>query len=170
MSLLDDSAATTDVGLRPLAEDVMQRVQQAGCRISTAESCTGGLIAAALTEVEGCSHMVDGAVICYSDAAKSRLLGIPADLVEREGAVSRAVAEAMVRHVLEQSHSDLAISVTGFAGEAGPDDEAGLVFLAAGHRDGPIAHLERHYGDIGREATRAACLRDALLMLQRAMP
>ncbi|MBN9789580.1 CinA family protein [Pseudonocardia sp. TMWB2A] len=163
------AAPVTNDALKQLARDVLQRASAAKLRISTAESCTGGLIAAYLTEIEGCSHMVDGAVICYSDAAKVKLLGLSPDLIASEGAVSAAVAKAMVAHIREKSGSDLLLSITGYAGDAGPDDEAGLVHFAVMTADGPVTHVARHYGDIGREATRARCLEDAFRMMLKEM-
>ena len=135
----------------------------AACRASsltlaTAESCTGGLLAALLTEVVGSSDVFERGFVTYSNAAKIEALGVPGDLIERHGAVSEAVARAMAAGALEYSHADLAISVTGIAGPGGGTAEkpVGLVYLAASRRNGVILHRVIRTGDIGRGAIRRA--------------
>lgn len=115
-----------------LAEEVLQEARRSGIMIATAESCTGGLIAGALTEVAGSSDVVECGFVTYSNAAKSRMLGVPADLIERLGAVSDPVAGAMARGALEHSVAGLSVAVTGVAGPGGGSAEkpVGLVFIA----------------------------------------
>jgi nicotinamide-nucleotide amidase len=152
-----------------LAEAVLRRACDADLAIVTAESCTGGLLASLLTDVEGASHAFERGFVSYSDTAKCELLGIERETIDGCGAVSRQTAEAMVRGALLHSHGDVAVSITGFAGPGAPGDEPGLVHFACGRRDGPVAHREEHFGDIGRGATRIACLKVALEMIEEAL-
>lgn len=149
--------------------DAAARLLEAACErdlsIVTAESCTGGLLASLLTDVEGASHAFDRGFVVYSPEAKCELLGIAEAKIHGCGVVSREVAEAMAVGALERSHGDVALAITGFAGPAGPDDEAGLVHLAARDRAGRLLHRECHFGDIGRGAVREAALAVALEML-----
>jgi len=151
-------------------EAMVHRVLQTACdrelRLATAESCTGGLLASVLTDVEGVSHAFDRGFVVYTDRAKVELLGIPATLVDQEGAVSRAVAIAMAEGGIANSNADICLAVTGFSGPAGPDDETGLVHFACMRRGATPQHREEHFGDIGRGATRIACLRTALEMIE----
>src|SRR6202034_608791 len=110
--------------------------QAAGKMLATAESCTGGMIAAALTDIAGSSAVVERGFVTYSNAAKTELLGVDADLIAAKGAVSREVAEAMAKGAMAHAHADVAVSVTGIAGPGGGSAEkpVGLVWfgLAAG--------------------------------------
>jgi nicotinamide-nucleotide amidase len=150
-----------------------RRVLTAACErersIVTAESCTGGLLASLLTDVEGASHAFERGFVVYSAEAKCELLGIAAAQIERCGAVSEQVARAMAAGALAHSRGDVALAITGFAGAGGPDDEAGLVHLACATRDGGSAHRECHFGDRGRGAVREAALAVALAMLEDAL-
>ncbi len=149
------------------AERLLARARSQGLRIATAESCTGGLVAALLTEIAGASDVVDRGFVTYSNAAKSALLGVPAELIERSGAVSQPVAEAMACGALDASDAQLSVSITGMAGPGGgsPDKPVGLVHFATAVRGGQVcAHVER-YGDLGRSAVRLAALRTALGLL-----
>jgi len=154
-------------------EDIARRVLDRACaedlKIVTAESCTGGLLASLLTDVEGASHAFERGFVSYSDAAKCELLGVERGTVEGCGAVSRQTAEAMVRGALRYSHGDVAVSITGFAGPGAPGDEPGRVHFACGRRDGAVAHREEHFGDVGRGRVRIAALRTALTMLDEAI-
>ena len=151
-------------------EAMVQRVLQTACdrdlTLATAESCTGGLLASVLTDVEGASHAFERGFVVYTDQAKSDLLGISAELIEREGAVSCAVALAMANGGIARSASDICLAITGFSGPAGPGEETGLVHFACLRRGGDTWHREQHFGDIGRGATRIACLRTALEMIE----
>jgi len=135
--------------------------------IATAESCTGGLVAATLTEVPGSSDVLERGFVTYSNAAKSQMLGVPADLIARFGAVSRETAEAMANGALAHSLADLAVSITGIAGPGGgsPGKPVGLVHFAAAGRGGLLVHHESRYGDIGRAQVRGVSVKQALAML-----
>lgn len=154
-------------------EALVRATLEAACAadlaIATAESCTGGLVASLLTDVEGASHAFERGYVVYSDEAKSEALGVPAALIAAEGAVSRAVAVAMAAGALARSRADLALAVTGFAGPAGPDDEEGLVHFACLRRGGSTAHREAHYGSIGRTRVRVECVKVAMAMLMAAI-
>jgi nicotinamide-nucleotide amidase len=135
--------------------------------IATAESCTGGLVAATLTEIPGSSDVVERGFVTYSNAAKTAMLGVPADVIARFGAVSRETAEAMAQGALAHSPADLAVSITGIAGPGGgsPGKPVGLVHFAAAARAGPLIHYEGQYGDIGRAQVRHVSVKQALDML-----
>lgn len=149
-----------------LAEQVLKRAEKADAGLATAESCTGGLLATLLTDVQGLSHVFDRGFVVYSNEAKCDLLGIEKSLVDDCGAVSRDVAIAMAKGALSRSGADVALSITGFAGPGGEDDEEGLVHFAAGHANGDLIHCEEHYGAIGRDAVRIAAVETALIMMQ----
>ena len=135
--------------------------------IATAESCTGGLVAGALTEVAGSSAVLDRGFVTYSNNAKQQMLGVPAKTLEDYGAVSRQTAEAMVLGALAKAKTDLAVSITGIAGPGGgsADKPVGLVHFAAATRDGTTMHEAKRYGDIGRAQVRHQSVLQALNML-----
>jgi nicotinamide-nucleotide amidase len=137
-------------------------------RIATAESCTGGLVAAALTEIPGSSDVVERGFVTYSNDAKQTMLAVPAATLKQFGEVSRETAEAMAKGALAQSQAELAISVTGIAGPGGgsPEKPVGLVHFAAASKDGRLLHRERRFGDIGRSQVRQASVAEALVMLR----
>jgi nicotinamide-nucleotide amidase len=145
---------------------VLRVVCAKGLRLATAESCTGGLLASVLTDVEGCSHAFDCGFVVYSDSAKSCMLGVPAHLLDCEGAVSKAAAIAMAEGALDRSDADIAVALTGFAGPAGPDGEEGLVHFAAATKGRRTLHRECHFGKLGRGAIRIECLVEALGMIE----
>jgi nicotinamide-nucleotide amidase len=147
-------------------ETLLETYRQAGLRIATAESCTGGLVAATLTEVAGSSDVVERGFVTYSNQAKTELLGVPAELIERVGAVSAEVAEAMALGALERSAADVAVSVTGIAGPGGATAEkpVGLVYLGACRRGQGPCH-EKHLFPGDRRAVRQASLAAALALL-----
>jgi nicotinamide-nucleotide amidase len=138
-------------------------------RLTAAESCTGGLLASLLTDVEGASHVFERGFVVYSDEAKCELLHIADSVVKGCGAVSRDVAIAMAEGALRASRADIAVAITGFAGPAGPDDEEGLVHFACAVRNGPIRHREAHFGPIGRGPVRIECIRVALELYAEAL-
>lgn len=158
--------------LETAAADLLARARAAGLTIATAESCTGGLIAGTLTEIAGSSAVVDRGFVTYSNAAKTEMLGVDADLIESRGAVSREVALAMVEGVFAMSPVDLAVAVTGIAGPGGGSAEkpVGLVHLAAGRRGHDPVHIERRFGDIGRAAVRTATVAAALDLVAGLLP
>lgn len=140
----------------------LQEMNTRGLTIATAESCTGGLIAASLAAIPGASSTLERGFVTYSNEAKTELLGVPAALIRDHGAVSREVALAMVAGALEHSRADVAVAVTGIAGPDGgsADKPVGLVHIAAARRSGVTLHEEMRFGPIGRhqiqEATVAA--------------
>ena len=135
--------------------------------IATAESCTGGLVAATLTEIPGSSDVFERGFVTYSDAAKAAMLGVPTLVLQRFGAVSRETAEAMAQGALARSPADLAVSITGIAGPGGgsPGKPVGLVHFAAAARGGRLMHQECKFGDIGRAHVRQVSVLQALAML-----
>jgi nicotinamide-nucleotide amidase len=135
--------------------------------IATAESCTGGLVAATLTDIPGSSDVFERGFVTYSDAAKAAMLGVPTSVLERFGAVSRETAEAMAQGALAHSPADLAVAITGIAGPGGgsPGKPVGLVHLGAAARDGRLMHQECKFGDIGRAHVRQVSVLQALAML-----
>ena len=135
--------------------------------IATAESCTGGAVAAALTDVAGSSDVFERGFVTYSNEAKEAMLDVPASTIGSYGAVSRETAEAMARGALAHAPVDLAVSVTGIAGPQGasPGKPLGLVHFAAASRAGQLVHAERKFGDVGRAQIRRASVGQALAML-----
>lgn len=151
------------------AADLLEAACARDLTFATAESCTGGMLAALLTDVEGASHAFDRGFVVYSEGAKCELLGVDRAMLNDCGAVSRDVAVAMARGALRGSDADIALSVTGFAGPGAPGDEAGLVHFACAVRDGPVNTRECHFGDVGRGAVRIAALEQALSMMTDAL-
>ena len=153
------------------AAGLLDRLRAQRATLVTAESCTGGLIAALLTEVPGSSDVVDRGLVTYSNAAKCDLLGVPATLIGRYGAVSAEVAVAMAGGALRASTADIAVSVTGVAGPGGGTAEkpVGLVHLAAQKRGRPPVTQALTLGDIGRSAVRIATVRAAIALLNQAL-
>jgi nicotinamide-nucleotide amidase len=153
--------------LRGLARLLLDLCRLKKLTIATAESCTGGLVAAMLTEIPGSSDVVERGFVTYSNAAKTEMLGVPADVIARFGAVSRETAEAMAHGALAHSPADLAVSITGIAGPGGgtPDKPVGLVHFAAAARSGRLLHQECRFGDVGRALVRIASVRQAFTML-----
>jgi nicotinamide-nucleotide amidase len=157
------SAELTEEATRLLAE-----LRYRGLKAATAESCTGGLIAALLTEIPGSSDVVDRGFVTYSNAAKSEMLGVPAALITSEGAVSEAVARAMASGAIANARADVAVAVTGVAGPGGGSlaKPVGLVHFAAARRGGVVIHHAARFGDLGRSGIRLATVVHALTMLR----
>jgi nicotinamide-nucleotide amidase len=155
-----------DEELRTAATRVLDLCRGSGLKVATAESCTGGLVAAALTEIPGASDVVDCGFITYSNEAKQLVLGIPAAVLTAHGAVSRETAEAMAQRALTQSGADLAVAITGIAGPGGGSREkpVGLVHFAAA-RGEKLVHREKRFGDIGRAEVRRLSVLVALDLL-----
>lgn len=156
--------------LQELAGVVLAACRQRGWRLGTAESCTGGLVAGALTGVSGSSDVFAGGLITYSNAAKSGLLGVPEALIADNGAVSAQVAEAMAWGALTRADLDIAVALTGVAGPGGGTAEkpVGLVHFAVGwKRDNETRVLAsvREFGELGRGAVRMAAVHTALALL-----
>jgi len=151
---------------------VIEANRAAGRCIAVAESCTGGLVSAALTEVPGSSDVFDGGFVTYSNEAKIAQLGISLDVIETFGAVSIAVAWAMARGALARSKADVAVAITGVAGPGGGSDRkpVGTVVFGRARRDGnpdEVAADRREFGDLGRGGIR---LQAALCALDWLMP
>jgi nicotinamide-nucleotide amidase len=138
-------------------------------RIATAESCTGGMLAALLTDIEGASHGFERGFVTYTEQSKSELLGIDPDVLKHNEAVSEVVARAMAQGALTRSHADIALAVTGFAGPAGKDHEQGLVHMALARRNDGTIHRVEHFGAIGRGPVRVKCLKVMLNMLEQSL-
>ena len=150
------------------AERLMRRVCELKLTIATAESCTGGMLAALLTDIEGAGHGFERGFVTYTEESKSALLGLGRDLLEKNEAVSEAVARAMAEGALARSNADIALGVTGFAGPAG-EHEQGLVHMALARRGRPTVHREEHYGAIGRGPVRVKSLKTMLEMLEQSL-
>ena len=150
-----------------LARLVLTLARQAGLMLATVESCTGGLVAGALTAIPGSSDVVDRGFVTYSNAAKTSLVGVPPGLIADQGAVSEAVARDMAEGGLRAAGVDATVAITGIAGPGGgtADKPVGLVHFAATRTGRPTVHREMRFGDIGREAVRMASVRVALELL-----
>jgi len=150
-----------------LAKLLLKQASEAKLLIAFAESCTGGLVAAAMTELDGSSAVVERGFVVYSNRAKIEMLGVPPELIEEYGAVSEEVARAMAQGALEHSGAQLAVSVTGIAGPTGgsPDKPIGLVHIAAAREGQTTLHLECRFGDIGRAEIRMRSVEEALKLL-----
>ena len=153
------------------AAALIRAYAERGLKVATAESCTGGLVAGLLTEIAGSSAVVERGFVTYSNEAKTDLVGVAPALIAAHGAVSEPVARAMAEGALARSRADVAVAVTGIAGPGGATatKPVGLVHFALARRGGPTAHLERRYGDLGREAVRRSAVADAVGLLERAL-
>ncbi|MGV1013359.1 MAG: CinA family protein [Methyloceanibacter sp.] len=163
-------SARIDIGpdLLALAAELLDDCRARGDLIATAESCTGGLVAATLTAIPGASGVFERGFVTYSNTAKSEMLGVPYWLIERHGAVSEDVARAMAGGALTHSQASVAVSVTGIAGPDGgtPEKPVGLVYFAVGRRDGPIRDEKAEFGDVGRDEIRRLSVERALRLLR----
>ncbi|KFG71021.1 CinA family protein [Microvirga sp. BSC39] len=157
--------------LRDRAAALLNAYREKGLKIATAESCTGGLVAALLTEISGSSAVVERGFVTYSNEAKTELIGVPADLITAHGAVSEPVARAMAEGALARSRADVAVGITGVAGPTGgtATKPVGLVHFGFARKGAPTIHLERRYGDLGRENVRRRAVEDALSLLEQAI-
>ena len=150
-----------------LAQLVLADAQAAGLKVATAESCTGGLVAACLTDIAGSSAVVDAGFVTYSNEAKRAMLGVQGDLIADFGAVSEPVARAMAEGAIARSNADVSVAITGVAGPDGgtPMKPVGLVHFATARRGGRIMHDSHRFGDIGRHEVRLKSMDVALTML-----
>jgi nicotinamide-nucleotide amidase len=151
------------------ADAVLDLAHDGDLKLATAESCTGGLLAALLTDIEGRSHVFERGFVVYSKDAKCDLLDIARGKVESCGAVSKEIAIEMALGALRRSQADVALAITGFAGPGGPGDEEGLVHFACARRDGDTIHREEHFGPIGRQSVRIESLNVALKLIEEAI-
>jgi len=150
------------------AEQVLAAARAQKLKIATAESCSGGLVAGALTEIAGSSDVMERGFVTYANAAKTEMIGVPAGLIAAHGAVSEEVARAMAEGVLAHAPVDLAVAVTGIAGPGGstPSKPVGLVHFACVRRGQATVH-DRHVFPGDRSAVRLAAVRVALALLLR---
>lgn len=154
-----------DADILASAEQVLAACRAAGLKVATAESCTGGLIAGALTAIAGSSDVVECGFVTYSNAAKADMLGVPAELIASVGAVSEAVARRMAEGALARSRADLAVAVTGVAGPGGGSAEkpVGLVWFGLARAGRVVTQRRVFPGD--RAAVRRAAVAEALRLL-----
>ena len=170
---IDPNACTVggmfDSVLLQLAEEVLGKARLQRLRIATAESCTGGLVAALLTAIPGSSDVFERGFVTYSNAAKTELLGVAGALIATHGAVSEPVVRAMADGAIRHSAAQLAVAVTGIAGPGGGSIEkpVGLVHIAAVREGGPTLHERHRFGDSGRHEIRIASVQAALRLLLR---
>jgi nicotinamide-nucleotide amidase len=161
-----------------LAPDLLDRAagliaaaRARGWRLATAESCTGGLVAAHLTEIAGSSAVFEYGFVTYANRAKTDLIGVTQAMLASHGAVSEPVARGMAEGALARASADAAVAITGIAGPGGGSaaKPVGLVHFGLALRDGSTRHLERRYGDLGRATIRARAVEDALALLESAV-
>ena len=157
--------------MKDRAAALLDAYKAKGLKIATAESCTGGLVAALLTEISGSSAVVERGFVTYSNEAKTDLVGVPADLIAIHGAVSEPVARAMAEGALAHSRADVTVGITGVAGPTGgtTTKPVGLVHFGLARKGVATLHLERRYGDLGRETIRRRAVEDALSLLEQAL-
>ncbi|MCA0424524.1 MAG: CinA family protein [Proteobacteria bacterium] len=154
-----------------LATAILAAARAKGIMIATAESCTGGLVAAALTDIAGSSDVLDRGFVTYSNEAKAEMLGVPPALIAAHGAVSPEVAGAMALGALKHSRAGLTVSITGIAGPGGGSaaKPVGLVHFAIAGRDGAVNRVERRFGSKSRAQIRQLALETALNLLMDAL-
>jgi nicotinamide-nucleotide amidase len=154
-----------------LASEVLDRARAQGVMVALAESCTGGLVSAALTEIAGSSAVIDRGFVTYTNAAKHELLGVPGVTLDTFGAVSAQTAKAMAEGALARSDAGLAVSITGIAGPGGgsPDKPVGLVWFGLAQAGRDTRTVERRFGDVGRSGVRALSVETALTLLRDAL-
>jgi nicotinamide-nucleotide amidase len=153
--------------IRAMSRSLLDLCRMRKLTIATAESCTGGLVAGALTEIPGSSDVIDRGFVTYSNDAKRAMLGVKASTLDSFGAVSKETATAMAIGALERAGTELAVAITGIAGPGGatPGKPVGLVHFAAAARDGRLTHRECRFGAIGRSSVRQRSVIEALRML-----
>jgi len=153
--------------MQALARRVLDACRANGLMAATAESCTGGMVAAALTDIPGSSDVLERGFVTYTNEAKAESLGVPLPLIEAHGAVSEPVALAMAEGALAQSRANIAVAITGVAGPGGGSDEKpeGLVHFACARRGAETRHARVEFGALGRDAVRQASVLQALQML-----
>src|SRR6476660_4336833 len=157
-----------DEQLRGAANALLDLCKTKKLTLATAESCTGGLVAATLSEISGSSLVLDRGYVSYSNASKHQMLGVTPATIDVFGSVSRECAEEMAKGALAHAPVDLAVSITGIAGPTGavPGKPIGLVYFCAASRNGRVIAHDRKYGDIGRAKVREESVLEALRMLQ----
>ncbi|TMV67473.1 CinA family protein [Thioclava sp. BHET1] len=152
------------------ADDLLRLARARGALIATAESCTAGLIAGAITEVAGSSEIFDRGFVTYSNAAKQQMLGVSRDSLTHHGAVSEAVAAEMAEGALARSEATLAVAVTGIAGPGGSEHKPeGRVCFGLARKGQPVQSETIDFGALGRSGVRAATVAHALALLIAAL-
>ncbi|PCJ86010.1 MAG: damage-inducible protein CinA [Hyphomicrobiales bacterium] len=153
--------------LANLARATLDACNKAGFKMATAESCTGGMIAAALTDLAGSSSVFVAGFVTYSNTAKSQMIDVAKELIDFKGAVSEDVAVEMALGALANSEADVAVSVTGVAGPGGGSAEkpVGTVHMCCALSTGELAHIKQNYGDLKRAEIRQLTAQDALKMV-----
>jgi nicotinamide-nucleotide amidase len=157
-----------DPDINEAAEALLQVCQRRKLTVATAESCTGGLVAAAISAISGSSSVLDRGYVTYSNLAKQQMLGISAATLDAFGAVSKECAEEMAKGALLQGGVDLAVSITGIAGPTGATSSkpVGLVYFGAASRPGHVVTVERRFGDVGRAQVRRVSVLQAIALLR----
>jgi nicotinamide-nucleotide amidase len=165
---MDVDPLYADALLRKKAEAVVQAAARQALTLVTAESCTGGRIAAILTDAPAASRTVHGGFVIYTEACK-KALGVPADLLDKHGAVSEPIARLLAETALARSPADIAVSVTGVAGPSTDDDKnpVGLVYFAASRKGHPTEVVKRMFGEMDRAAVLFNTVEEALALLGR---
>lgn len=150
---------------------ILDDAEQARLRICTAESCTGGLVAALFTDIPGSSTVFDRAFVTYSNRAKEEMLGVPGDVLADYGAVSEPVARMMAEGALEASRANIAVAITGVAGPGGGTrmKPVGTVHVACARENRAVVHEMLQVGEIGRAEVRMAAVECALKLIQHQM-
>lgn len=161
-----------DEALVARAAALLESCRAAGVMIATAESCTGGLVAALLTEIPGSSSVVERGFVTYSNDAKNELIGVPMELISAHGAVSSQVARSMAEGALAHSRAHLSVSITGVAGPGGgsPEKPVGLVQFATALKGAETRAVEKRFGDLGRTEIRRLAVETALELLEARLP
>ncbi|MEI2385742.1 CinA family protein [Breoghania sp. JC706] len=154
-----------------IAREILAGARAANLKLATAESCTGGLVSAALTEIEGSSTVFERGYITYSNEAKMEMLGVAQDMLAEHGAVSAVVAKAMAEGAVRHSNADIAVSITGIAGPGGgsADKPVGLVHFAIASRHAETTHSVRSFSDLGRSSIRTAAAGYALQLISNSI-
>ena len=156
---------TLPTRLEEATEALLRAAHERELMLATAESCTGGMLASLLTDVDGYGHVFDRGFVVYSKHAKCQLLGLAPEQIARCGAVSREVAVAMADGALAGSDAQVTLAITGFAGEGAPGDEPGLVHFACARTDAETVHRVEHFGAIGRGSVRIRALETAVAIM-----
>ncbi len=152
-----------------LAEQALRHCRAKGWSIATAESCTGGMLAVAFTDIAGSSDVFERGFVTYSNAAKSEMLGVDPRLINKFGAVSQQVAQNMASGALIHSKADIAISITGVAGPGASENKPeGLVWFGLANKHSVIISQKIEFGALGRDAVRQASVEHALMLLLNA--
>jgi nicotinamide-nucleotide amidase len=156
----------TDLSIE--ANALLDKLKAAGLMVATAESCTGGMIVAALTDIAGSSAVVDRGFVTYSNEAKTEMLGVPANLIATHGAVSEPVALAMAEGALAHSDADIAVSVTGVAGPDGGSEAkpVGTVHFGCSRKGHSTVHSHRLFDDMSRAEVRKASVTHAFKLIE----